>query len=270
MSVIRHFEADAGGTRRLSQDAPRRGRRADDDAEHRRGRGGRGRRQLSPGALRRDVGGRGPDPDHHRQRRGQAVVEPRLPGARARRPGRDGDGQGDARRRRSSRPSRSRWTTRSCSPPPPASRSACPVDGISFRSRGAGGVKVFNTAQGRRGRLGRLDRRRARSGRGRRDAADPGPTRAATRDPLRGRGDPDDVARSSIYDCIGPSSWVVSIHMARTIGMPEQDGSYTSLMRGHDHYEAHDRTSGRHAERGWSVRPIALDDCIAVAGSARN
>ena len=24
----------------------------------------------------------------------------------------------------------------------------CPVDGISFRSRGAGGVKVFNTAQG--------------------------------------------------------------------------------------------------------------------------
>jgi len=24
----------------------------------------------------------------------------------------------------------------------------CPVDGISFRSRGAGGVKVFNTAAG--------------------------------------------------------------------------------------------------------------------------
>ena len=24
----------------------------------------------------------------------------------------------------------------------------CPVDGISFRSRSAGGVKVFNTAQG--------------------------------------------------------------------------------------------------------------------------
>ena len=24
----------------------------------------------------------------------------------------------------------------------------CPVDGISFRSRGAGGVKVFNTAKG--------------------------------------------------------------------------------------------------------------------------
>jgi DNA gyrase subunit A len=34
-----------------------------------------------------------------------------------------------------------------------------PVEGISFRSRSAGGVKVFNTGQGRGGGLGRLDRR---------------------------------------------------------------------------------------------------------------
>ena len=34
----------------------------------------------------------------------------------------------------------------------------CPVGGISFRSRSAGGVRVFNTASGEKSRLGRLDR----------------------------------------------------------------------------------------------------------------
>ena len=49
----------------------------------------------------------------------------RLSGARPRRPGRRGDGPGDARRPAGRARSRSRWTTRSCSPPTPASRSAC-------------------------------------------------------------------------------------------------------------------------------------------------
>ena len=45
-------------------------------------------------------------------------------------------------------PSRSRWTTRSCSPPRSGQSIRVPVEGISFRSRSAGGVKVFNTGQG--------------------------------------------------------------------------------------------------------------------------
>ena len=95
------FRGDAGRARRLSQDAPRRRR------PHRRGRGrdrcgrrGGGHRGSRPraGALRRDVRGRGPPADHHRKGCRQALLEPRLPAARPRRPGRDGDGPRDARR----------------------------------------------------------------------------------------------------------------------------------------------------------------------------
>ena len=88
----------AGRARSLPQDAPGRRRRSGGGGRGRRGGGGRGGRLRRPGPLRRDVRGRGPAPDRHRARHGQALVLPRLSGARPRRPGRRRHGQGDARR----------------------------------------------------------------------------------------------------------------------------------------------------------------------------
>ena len=107
-----------------------------------------GRGPAFAGALCRDVGGRGSDPDHHRRRR-RASSRPattiRCAAAAAR-----------ASRRWTRRCAAARWspasrssaTTRSCSPPRPASRSAARSTGISFRSRSAGGVRVFDTGAG--------------------------------------------------------------------------------------------------------------------------
>jgi len=68
------FRGRSRGTRRVSQDAACRGRTCRRRRKRRRGRGRTRRHQ--PGTLRRDVGGGKPDPDHHRQGIGQAVVKP--------------------------------------------------------------------------------------------------------------------------------------------------------------------------------------------------
>ena len=107
MAIIRHFEATSDERaaylkmRRAVAGAP------EEEAEDRGRRGGDRLRELRPrpAPLRRDVGGRGSAAHHHRQRRRQALVPPRLSGARPRRPRRGRDGPDHARRRRSSRSS---------------------------------------------------------------------------------------------------------------------------------------------------------------------
>ena len=138
MAVIRHFEADPAEReaylkqRRLMAGVTEEAE-ADEDDE-----AGRGRPAF-PRTLCRNVRGRGPDPDHHHLRHRQAVLLARLPGARPRRHGRQGDGRRDARRPPDRLlPGRPR-PTRSCSPPRPASRSACPsIRSPSARASRAG------------------------------------------------------------------------------------------------------------------------------------
>ena len=98
MAIVRHFEATARRAGRLPEDASRGRRGARGGGRARGGRGDGGGRRARSGPLRRDVRGRGSVADHHRERRRQAVVEPRLSGARPRWSGRGGDGPGDAGR----------------------------------------------------------------------------------------------------------------------------------------------------------------------------
>ncbi len=154
MAVIRHFEASS--EERVAYLKMRRavaGAMMDDQAEDaeppragRRGRGKRRRRGAGRGPLSRDVGRRGADPDDHRAGPGQAVVQPRLPGARPWRAGRAGHRQGDARRPRRRRVPGERGRPDHAGHRCRGQSIRCGVSGISFRSRGAGGVRVLNTA----------------------------------------------------------------------------------------------------------------------------
>ncbi len=95
------FRGHLRRARRLPQDAPRRRRRPRGGGNRGRGRRrghARSQRRARPGPLRRDVRGRGPPAHRHRERRRQALLVARLPGARPRRPGRRRDGPRHARR----------------------------------------------------------------------------------------------------------------------------------------------------------------------------
>ena len=160
------LRGEARRARRLPEDAPRRRRRAGGGGRGGRGRGGRrGQLRARPGPLRRDVRGRGPAAHHHRARRRQALLEPRLPGARPRRPGGRGDGPGDARRParravpgRAGRADHARDRRRPVDPRP-RRRHLVP---LARRRRGA----RLQHRRRRARRLRRPDRRERRGGRG--------------------------------------------------------------------------------------------------------
>ena len=167
MAVIRHFEATPGGARGLPQDAPRRRRRA-------RG-GGRGRRgaRRSPRAASssaRRATSRCPRP------RTCCSPSPSTAPASSRPrhdyPVRGRGGQGVTAMDRAMRggPLVTLFPVEQDDQIMLATDAGqsirVPVAGISFRSRRAGGVRVFNTGAGRARGLGGADRRERRGGGG--------------------------------------------------------------------------------------------------------